>query len=51
MGVKVLKFKNGIVALALISFLVGCGGGSNSNESAGGGGDNVPTGTYTVNVT
>ena len=54
MNINVLKFKKGMVAVTLVSFLIGCGGGGSSDTSGGssgaGSGNNVPTGTYTVNV-
>ena len=56
MYIKILKFKKGVVVLALVSFLIGCGGsgGGNNDGSDGrdndGGGGNVPTGTFKVNA-
>ncbi len=58
MSGKVLKFKKSMIALAMASFLVGCGGGGggnsgSSNDEGGGntgGGSSIPTGTFTVNA-
>ena len=63
MHANLLKFRRGMVAFALASFLVGCGGGGgsssgssnsggsgNGNAGTGSGGSSVPTGTFTVNA-
>ena len=56
MNINIFKFKKGMVAFALASFLVGCGGGGSSSDDTSGGsagagsGNNVPTGTFTVNA-
>ena len=51
MDVKILKYTKGLLAISLTGLLVGCGGGGSDKDASGGGvGNNIPTGTYTVNA-